>query len=98
MKYDGILDRVKGQLSGKGKIYYEDGSVYGGEMLDGFTHGKGKIVYPSGEVWEGEFDENEKEGKGRMTVRVKDGVECVWEGEYIGGQVYERSSLFSKRI
>ncbi len=91
--YDGLIERKTGELTGKAKIHYRDGSVYGGEVIDGRAHGKGKVAYSSGEVWEGELEENEKEGKARMSV---EGGE--WEGEYIGGQVYEKSSKYSMRI
>ena len=97
-KYDGIVDREEGKLSGKAKIHFGDGSVFGGEMVDGFAHGKGKIAYASGEVWEGVFDENEKEGKARMIVKRNGEQVGEWVGEYIGGHVYEPSSVYSKRI
>lgn len=54
-KYDGMIDREEGALTGKAKIHFGDGSVFGGDMVDGYAHGRGKVAYSSGEVWEGGF-------------------------------------------
>ena len=92
--YDGILEKG-GELSGKAKVQLEDGSMFGGEMRDGLAEGKGKVAFVSGEIWEGVFEEHEPVGKARLEVREGGGW---WEGEYIGGRVYERSSVYSSRI
>ena len=48
--------------------YYQDGSYYEGQMLDGKRHGKGKFYYESGEggVYDGEWAGGKINGVGTL--------------------------------
>ena len=48
-----------------GKLDYEDGSFYEGEMLKGLPDGMGILVYSNGDRYEGAFIAGEKSGTGK---------------------------------
>jgi len=43
----------------KGKLTFENGSVYEGDWFLGKPHGKGKMTYPDGKVEEGDWKDGE---------------------------------------
>ena len=49
---------VNGQLSGFGRVIYEDQSYYSGELLNGAKHGQGTLTLANGikktEFWKGD--------------------------------------------
>ena len=51
----------------KGKLTYNDGSVYEGDLVNGKPHGKGKLTYIYGSVYEGDWVDGEQTGLGKMT-------------------------------
>ena len=48
-----------------GKLDYDDGSFYEGEMLNGLPDGTGVLVYSNGDRYEGAFIAGEKSGTGK---------------------------------
>jgi hypothetical protein len=42
--FEGQVDE-KGERTGKGAVYYDDGDVYWGGLLDGLFHGEGRYVW-----------------------------------------------------
>jgi hypothetical protein len=51
----------------KGRLRYDDGSVYEGDLANGKPHGKGKLTYVYGGVYEGDWVNGEQTGIGKMT-------------------------------
>ena len=76
-----IGDLKDGQPHGKGKMMWNDHTVYDGEWVDGYMHGNGTMTWPSGKQYIGDWKENVIQGKGKMTY--PDGV--VYQGMFING-------------
>lgn len=47
-----------------GRIFFQNGDIFEGEINNSLPHGKGKIIYQSGESYEGDFDTGEMTGIG----------------------------------
>ncbi|CAI2378234.1 unnamed protein product [Moneuplotes crassus] len=60
-----------------GKIFYEDRSVYTGELEDWTRQGIGKLE-GNGDIYEGEFDDNRKNGEGKMYYKNGDYYSGSW--------------------
>lgn len=73
----------RGQMV-KGKMTYQDGSVYGGGWVDGMRHGRGKCIFVDGSEYDGEFSEGNFHGHGKMTWN--DGGWYV--GEWCDGEMH----------
>jgi len=54
-KYIGECSKSTGNPSGTGKMFYRDGRIYEGQMLD-HAEGNGKMTYPDGRVVVGVFE------------------------------------------
>jgi hypothetical protein len=70
----------------KGKIIFDEGSIYEGEWLKGLMHGKGKKIYSKGDVYEGAFKEGQMHGDGSFTF-ASDGylLKGLWKNDrYFG--------------
>ncbi|SBT01189.1 MORN repeat protein, putative [Plasmodium malariae] len=55
-------------LIGKGKILYQNGLIYTGEIKDFLPHGYGFLSYNSSTVFEGYFLQGKKNGNGFLTI------------------------------
>lgn len=62
----------KGELT-YARIFYPNGDVYEGEMLDSFYNGKGKLILQNKDIYIGQFAKGEKNGEGKMIYN--DGTE-----------------------
>ena len=60
--YEGTFDADK--IDGKGKILYEDGSEFSGEILDGKANGKGVKKFSNGKRYDGEWKDDRMHGFG----------------------------------
>jgi len=60
-----------------GTIFYEDGSVYTGELEDWTRQGLGKLE-ENGNTYEGYFDDNRKNGNGKMYYKNGDYYNGTW--------------------
>ena len=67
---EGIWD--KGELK-YARIFYPNGDIYEGEMLDSFYNGKGKLILQNKDTYIGQFEKGEKNGEGKMIFN--DGTE-----------------------
>jgi len=71
----------------KGKLTFNDGSVYEGDMVNGKPHGIGKLMYVYGGVYEGDWVDGEQTGMGKMTYpngEVDEGR--FQDSEFVGGK------------
>ena len=73
---EGIWD--KGELK-HARIFYPNGDIYEGEMLDSFYNGKGKLILQNKDTYIGQFEKGEKNGEGKMIFN--DGTE--YNGNFI---------------
>lgn len=60
--YDG--DWVAGQMQGRGRQEWKDGTCYEGSFNTGRKHGKGIFTWPDGNKYEGEYKEDLRDGFG----------------------------------
>jgi len=72
--YQGIWEY--GKIT-SGKIYYIDGSIYEGDIVNYIPSGKGKLISDT-EKYEGDWKNNKKDGKGKLTN--SSGI--MYEGEF----------------
>jgi hypothetical protein len=72
---------LNGQMHGKGKSTWSDGTVLEGDWVDGKLNGNGKQTSPDGSVYEGGFVDGLSSGKGKMTYPSGG----VYEGDYVEG-------------
>jgi hypothetical protein len=75
-----------------GKYFFEDGSLYVGEInvLEKSIHGQGKWTYSSGEEHDGMFDHGLRHGKGSFTTAEGDQLTGVWNRDVLSGDaIYE---------
>ena len=66
----------------EGRIEYDDGGVYEGQILDGKHSGRGVYMFKDGGVYEGEFFNDNYHGKGIFRYKSGD----VYEGEFFNGK------------
>ena len=76
-----------------GPYYYEDGSTYRGQYLNGRKMGYGVEISKNGDYFEGKFDRNKKIGKGRYITA--DGVltEGYFDGLILQGDGFEEDHI-----
>jgi hypothetical protein len=79
---------LNGQMHGKGKSTWSDGTVLEGDWVHNRLHGKGKMTSQEG-VYEGDFVDGLSSGKGKMTYA--DGQ--VYEGDYADGMRTGRGKM-----
>ena len=65
-----------------GKITYEDGSEYNGQMKDYERHGNGTYTYLDNSEYNGNWSNNQKQGKGRYIYSNGD----TYDGEFSEGK------------
>ncbi|MEI7488125.1 MAG: hypothetical protein WCJ72_12090 [Chryseobacterium sp.] len=71
-----------GVVDGKNmRIQYYDGTVYAGEIKQGYYCGQGKLVYTNGDMLEGTWLNNEMHGTG--IAQYSDGE--IYTGEFCNG-------------
>ena len=77
--YEG--DLINGIRNGKGKLYYEDGSIkYEGEFKNNKFEGNGKFYYRDGNYYIGQFRNGLKHGKG---IEYYENGNKIFEGDFI---------------
>lgn len=84
-------------MNGKGKIEYDDGTLYEGEFINDEYHGFGKLKYENGNVYEGEFSKCLKHGKGEMIYDCKSIYEGEWENDKKHGKgemIYDTGNIY----
>ena len=65
-----------------GRLNYDDGSTYEGEIKDGVPHGKGSLVWADGDTYTGEFEAGVRYGHGIYVFA--DGTK--YTGGFVDGQ------------
>ena len=83
-KYEGQMKNNK--LEGKGKYYYNNGSIYEGEWKNDKKEGKGIFIFPNGDRYEGDFKDDNFDGKGVFLINVSSMKPDKYEGEFKNGQ------------
>jgi len=74
----------------KGKIYYENGDIFEGDIKNYLRNGKGKFISDS-ETYEGDWEEDQKNGEG--TLIFKDGSKYV--GQFRNNQFNGKGKIES---
>ena len=69
--YNGSL--VRGKMTGKGTITFENGDKYKGDFRNGTFDGEGVFTAVSGWKYEGSFSNGQAEGQGTLTTESKIG-------------------------
>jgi len=70
--------------SGKGRMVFEDGSVYTGFFLNGLPDGEGECRYVNGEVYKGRWSNGRPSGKGQYSYTNGVVLNGDWrDGKYI---------------
>lgn len=62
--WSGPLDEATGLPQGKGRMVYQNGQIYEGEVVQGNRHGKGRNEWPNGQVFTGLWQDNSRCGRG----------------------------------
>ncbi len=66
------------------KVFYFNGDVYEGNVVQGLRHGQGKMTFSNGVVYEGQFENGKFHGKGKRTN--SDG--SSYEGQFENGKFH----------
>lgn len=74
--------------SGKGRMVFDDGSVYTGFFLNGIPDGEGECTYINGDVYKGRWKNGKPAGKGRYVY--SNGI--VLSGEWKDGKYVEQKA------
>lgn len=86
-KYLGEIEN--GVPHGKGKMFWNDHSVYDGEWVAGLMEGTGTMTWPSGKLYNGNWLHGEINGYGEMT----DPNGTIYEGQFLNGKRHGRGVL-----
>ena len=70
-----------------GKIVWDDGSVYTGEIHNFLPNGTGRKGYPEGSVYFGHWWNGLRDGHGRLSYPNADVLECEFNYDKPCGQV-----------
>ncbi len=62
--------KMQGMKKAYGKISWDDGSYYDGDLVNGIPNGKGTLTYPNGDVYQGTFLNDQKHGEGIFTYKT----------------------------
>ena len=95
-----IGEEINGQKTGKGTLYYKDGSIkYDGDFVNNEYEGKGKLIYENGEKYIGEWLNGKKNGKG-IEYYKDDSIK--YDGDFVndkyegrGKYVYENDDYYN---
>jgi hypothetical protein len=68
-------------MHGRGKLAWNDGTIYEGEFDQGRKTGRGKFTWPSGNYYQGEFLDGKRHGKGRIVQTDGKKIEGHWEND-----------------
>ena len=60
-------------------IYYKNGNIYKGQIINNIISGKGEILYSDGSKYNGDVKDGIKEGKGIMIYKDT----SIYEGEFV---------------
>ena len=66
-----------------GKVKYNDGSWYEGDVKNGLPNGRGTVHYVNGEKYEGEMKENEFHGYGTFGIKITHGIKVNFTMEIL---------------
>lgn len=70
--------------SGKGRIVFDDGSVYTGQFSEGVPHGDGECKFINGDLYKGAWSKGRPEGQGHYTYANGISLNGMWkDGKYI---------------
>ena len=79
--------------SGKGRMVFEDGSVYTGFFLNGLPDGEGECRYVNGEVYKGRWRNGRPSGRGCYSYTNGVVLNGEWsEGKYMDDRPIEKPS------
>ena len=70
------------KANGRGRVVFDNGSIYEVEYVDNKRNGKGKTIFSDGDTYEGEWKDNNYHGIG--VYKHSDGE--VYIGQYVNGK------------
>lgn len=98
-RYKGVFTREEGQVvTGNGRVEWDNGDVYIGDLLRSVRQGKGEFIWASGQRYSGDWVQNIATGTGKVTFTNGNQFEGTVingspEGEgllqYASGDVYK---------
>lgn len=107
---DGYYMSENGRLEGYVEYYYNDGSIYKGEYMNGLREGRGYYLYKDGHEYLGYFHNNKFSGKGILSYNngnyyignFEEGLpqgygEFTWNSPEYKGQKYTGNYFKGKR-
>ena len=71
--------------------FYDDSSIYEGELKSGIRNGKGKVYYNGSLLYQGEFKNGKLNGKEKEFNKFG---KLVYDGEYLNGKITGQGKLF----
>ena len=77
----GVGECVGGQLHGKGRREYADGTVHTGGFARGKADGSGACHYANGDVYDGQFARGERSGEGVLRWAAGHTYEGAWAAD-----------------
>ena len=65
--YTQVNDFKDNEMTGSAKIFFIDGDIYEGDVLNATQHGVGTHIYKSGQIFQGEYLNGKRNGMGKIT-------------------------------
>ena len=78
---------VNNEFNGKGRIHFDNGDIYEGEIKNGTAYGKGIFIYPDG-CYNGQWIQDKREGYG-----VQKSNESYYEGEWKNDKIEGKGKM-----
>ena len=80
MTYQGYFDKG-GKCKKQGKLLFNNGNHYEGQLEDFQMHGKGRLYYKDGDVYDGEFEMGQRKGFGLFISKGGDKYIGYWHND-----------------
>ena len=73
--------------TGKGKLVFDDGSVYTGFFVDGLPHGEGECRFKNGDFYKGLWQKGKPQGQGSYVYANGVALNGIWnDGKFVDAQ------------
>ena len=90
------INFLKGKLYGKGKLYYEDGTIeYKGDFVNDYFEGNGKYIYKDNSNYIEEFYKNFRHGKG---IYYNGDKSIKYEGDFFMIYIMGMENIYMKMV
>jgi len=74
---------------GLGTIWFKDGSMYQGQILNSEFNGKGRMTHANGDIFQGEWKDGKAQGQGVFVDKNGSMYEGQWENDQYHGKGVE---------